>query len=357
MKNTTGSSAVSSILPIPPFFNAKNAGLWGYRPDASRVYSEAHAWRKSLGIKPATNDSKKVHLLLIDVQQDFCLPEGSLYVGGRSGKGAIEDSVRTAEFVYKNLGHISKITATLDTHIPFQIFFQSFWEKADGTPVDPHTMISVVDIDSGKYHVSPQAAAALDLPYTWLCEQARFYASELERSGKYVLYIWPFHCELGSEGHALVGVIKEAVNFHAFVRGSAFVPETKGGNPLTENYSILRPEVLSRFDGKGPIAQRNTRFIETLLEADRLIIAGQAASHCVKSSIDDFLSEILAKDKKLASKVYVLEDCMSAVAVPDGKGGFFADFTPDAEAALKRFSDAGMHVVKSTDPIDTWKDF
>ena len=74
----------------------------------------------------------------------------------------------------------------------------------------------------------------------------------------------------------------------------------------------------------------------------------------MKSSIDDLLTEILAKDPELAKKVYVLRDCMSSVTVPDGKGGFAADFTPQADAALQRFSDAGMHVVKSTDPIDSW---
>jgi fructose-specific component phosphotransferase system IIB-like protein len=76
----------------------------------------------------------------------------------------------------------------------------------------------------------------------------------------------------------------------------------------------------------------------------------------VKSSIEDLLGEIVAKDPALAGKVYVLSDCMSAVTVPDGKGGFVADFTPQAEDALRRFADAGMHVVRSTDPIDSWPD-
>jgi hypothetical protein len=45
---------------------------------------------------------------------------------------------------------------------------------------------------------------------------------------------------------------------------------------------------------------------------------------------------------------------MSAVTVPDGAGGFVADFTPQAEAALQRFADAGMNLVRSTDPIAAW---
>ena len=94
-----------------------------------------------------------------------------------------------------------------------------------------------------------------------------------------------------------------------------------------------------------------------LLDSDAVVIAGQAASHCVKSSIDDLLDSIQAQDPKLAKKVYVLRDCMSAVTVPDQKGGFLADFTPQAEEALKKFADAGMNVVDSTVPMEDWEGF
>jgi len=131
--------------------------------------------------------------------------------------------------------------------------------------------------------------------------------------------------------------------------------EVKGGNALTENYSVLSPEVLTRHDGR-PLAQRNTQFIKTLLEADAVVIAGQASSHCVKSSIEDLLGEIRAQDEALARKVYVLKDCMSSVAVPDptAKGKLLFDFTPQADDALARFAQAGMNVVESTTPIASW---
>ena len=128
----------------------------------------------------------------------------------------------------------------------------------------------------------------------------------------------------------------------------------KGGNPLTENYSVLRPEVLTRHDGAAARAAQHRVHPRRCSRPTRSSIAGQAASHCVKSTIDDLLDEIAAQDPALARKVYLLTDCMSAVTVPDGKGGFAADFTPQADAALKRFADAGMHLVKSTDPIATW---
>ena len=84
-----------------------------------------------------------------------------------------------------------------------------------------------------------------------------------------------------------------------------------------------------------------------------MLIAGQAASHCVRSTIDDLLSEL---EEELVRKVYILRDCMSSVVVPDPEheGEHLFDFTPNAEEALERFRDAGMHVVESTRPMDEW---
>lgn len=342
------------MLPIPSFVDPVHAAEWAYRPDAAQLATEAAAWRAQHRIKPAAADETRIHLLLIDVQKDFCFPEGTLYVGGRSGRGAIEDSRRIADLVYRNLDAITEITTTLDTHLAFQIFFPSFWlDKAD-QPLSAFRTITSDEIAAGEVRPNPAMAKWLcGGNYTWLCKQVLFYCKELERVGKYQLYLWPPHCLLGSDGHALAGVIHEARLFHAFTRTSQSSVEVKGGNPLTENYSVLRPEVLSRFDG-APLAQRNTQFIQTLLAADAVVIAGQAASHCVKSTIDDLLGEIAAQDPALARKVYLVTDCMSAVTVPDGKGGFAADFTAQADAALQRFADAGMHLVTSTDPISSW---
>ncbi len=155
---------------------------------------------------------------------------------------------------------------------------------------------------------------------------------------------------LGGIGHALVSAVEEALFFHNFARHSQTNFEIKGGNPLTENYSVLRPEVLEGASGR-PIAQKNTRFLQKLLNFDAVIIAGQAKSHCVAWTIDDLLTEIMAQDPNLAKKVYLLEDCTSPVVVPG-----VIDFTAQADAAFQRFANAGMHIVKSTQPIDTWAD-
>jgi nicotinamidase-related amidase len=189
----------------------------------------------------------------------------------------------------------------------------------------------------------------------WLRAQAIHYCEELERRGKYRLYLWPPHCLLGSDGHALAGVIHEARLFHAGARGARDGIEIKGGAALTENYSVFAPEVLFSFDGRR-LAARNEAFLDEVFAADALIIAGQAASHCVKSSLEDLIDEARVRDPGFLARVYVLRDCTSAVAVPDpaSPGKFLFDFTPDAEAALARFAAAGVHLVRSTEPMESW---
>lgn len=340
-------------LPIPDFYDADNAGRWDYRPDEQAVFERAIAWRDEHGLAPAAEDRRRVHLLLIDLQKDFCFPEGTLYVAGRSGRGAIEDNDRIARFIYRNLGVITAITCTMDTHFPHQIFSPAFWVDAEGNPPPANRQITAEQIRAGEVRPNPALAPSLaGGDYDWLLKQAIHYCEELEKQGKYRLYLWPPHCLLGSEGHALAGVIQEARLFHAYARSAPAAVEVKGQTALTEYYSVLGPEVTTRWDG-GLIAEKNTRFVEKLIDDDVVIIAGQAASHCVKSTIEDLLGHI---EPGLVRKVYILRDCMSSVTVPDPArpGQFLFDFTPDAEEALDRFADAGMHVVQSTTPITEW---
>ena len=344
-------------LPLPAFFHPSSNNDWEYESEHGKLSQEADEWAKKHELRPSSTDAKRVHLLLIDLQKDFVFKKGTLYVGGRSGKGAIEDNRRIAEFIYRNLDSISDVTCTLDTHFPFQIFFPSFWQYRDGKPLCPYTVITSASIRSGDVHPNPAAAAFVcNGNYGWLLTYVQHYCEALEKAGKYQLYLWPYHCMIGSGGHALAGIIEEARVFHAFCRRAPDLVEVKGGSYLTENYSVLSPEVLLTHDGR-PVGQRNVQFIEKLLKSDAVVVAGQAASHCVKSSIEDLLSSINQQDPKLVKKVYILKDCMSAVAIPDGKGGFVADFTPQAEEALKKFEDAGMHVVESSVPMDQWEGF
>jgi nicotinamidase-related amidase len=336
-------------LPVPPFFDPRKAEQVWRVPYAER-FAQAEEWAARHGIEPAAGDETRIGLLLIDEQNTFCLPEFELFVAGRSGRGAVEDSVRLCEFIYRNLGRITEIHATLDTHTALQIFHPIFWVNARGEhPVGNQATISYQEVESGAWRVNPAIAASLaGGDYARLERHARHYTRRLTEGGKYPLMVWTFHAMLGGIGHALAASIEEALFFHNCARASQTGFEIKGNNPLTEHYSALRPEVLDGFDGR-PIAQSNARFIARLLAYDLLIVAGQAKSHCVAWTLDDLLREIDAAGPALARRVYVLEDCTSPVVIPG-----VVDFTRQADAAFGRFRDAGMHLVRSTDPLAGW---
>lgn len=348
------SKSPHSELPIPEHYRPEHAADWSHRPRVDELAELADAWRRRHAIAPAADDDFRIHLLLVDLQRDFCFPRGALYVGGRTGRGALEDSDRLARFVYRNLDRITEITATLDTHQPYQIFSPEFWVDRDGEPLAAHREIAADEVRAGDVRPAPEIASWLAPggDAGWLERQALAYCEALESTGKYRLYLWPHHCLLGGDGHALVGVIEEARLFHSWVRRTPARLEAKGAQPLTESYSALGPEVLESFDGR-PLGSRNVSLIARLLAADAVVIAGQAASHCVKSTVDDLLAEAQRLDPALAHKIWLVTDCMSSVAVPDPErpGEWLFDFTPEAEAAMARFAAAGCRLLRSTEPL------
>ncbi|HVF24652.1 MAG TPA: hypothetical protein VNA23_02115, partial [Anaerolineales bacterium] len=150
---------------------------------------------------------------------------------------------------------------------------------------------------------------------------------------------------LGGIGHALVSSVEEAIFFHTIARLAQPDIEIKGDKPYTENYSVIGPEVLTGPMGET-LGMRNSKFIEQLQQYDRLIIAGQAKSHCVAWTVSDLLEDIAMLDLELAGRVYLLEDCTSPVVVPN-----VVDHTDAADAAFERFAKAGMNIIQSTQPI------
>ncbi len=338
---------MSSSLPIPEFFAADRVGEVWRVPYEERAV-QAQAWAKQQALQSADKDSPRLCLLAIDVQNTFCIPGFELFVGGTSGQGAVDDTRRLCEFIYRNLGHITEIVPTMDTHRAMQIFHAAFWVDVDGQMPAPMTMVALDDVRDGRWRVNPAIVPSLGVPLEQLEAFVLHYVKRLSDDGKYPLTVWPYHSMLGGIGHSLVSAFEEACFFHNLARQCQTRFELKGSNPLTENYSVLRPEVLDNPDGQ-PVAQKNQALIQHLLAFDAIAIAGQAKSHCVAWTIDDLLSEIKQMDATLAQKIYLLEDCSSPVVVPE-----VVDFTEVAEQAYQRFATAGMNIVQSTSPILSW---
>ena len=330
---------------MPDFHRPERVGEVWRVPYEERA-RDARAWAEEHGIRPASADEVRICLLAVDVQNTFCIPGFELFIGGRSGTGAVDDNRRLCEFVYRNLGAITRIVPSLDTHRAMQIFHAIWLVDADGNHPQPYTLVSAEDVASGRWRVNPAVCGSLGLDRDYAERQLVHYTRALAEGGKYDLTVWPYHALLGGIGHALVSAVEEAFFFHGLARDTQPSFQVKGDKTLTEHYSILGPEVLFGPDGEQ-LGRRNEALVEELLRYDAVIVAGQAKSHCVAWTIDDLLAD--AELHRLAERVYLLEDCTSPVVVPGA-----IDYTDEADAAFERFAAAGMHVVRSTTPLADW---
>ena len=201
-------------LPIPPHFNSQSVGEVWKVPYQERA-EDAEKWAKQHKLQPASRDRHKISLLLVDVQNTFCIPDFELYVGGTSGTGAVDDNRKLCEFIYRNLNIISEICPTMDTHQAMQIFHGIFLTNDSGEHPSPFTLITEDDIEKGVWKFNPQLAAGLQIDEAYGQDYLRHYTRQLKDGGKYDLTIWPYHAMLGGIGHALVSAIEEAVFFSA----------------------------------------------------------------------------------------------------------------------------------------------
>ncbi len=154
------------LLPLPPHYDpARAASVW--RVPYEERAAEAEQWRTRHGLHPAHEDRARVALLIVDAQNTFCLPEFELFVGGRSGTGAVDDNRRLAEFIYRNLGVITCIVPTMDTHRAMQIFHAIWLVDAEGRHPPPYTLVPLADIESRRWRFNPLAAASLGIDAAW----------------------------------------------------------------------------------------------------------------------------------------------------------------------------------------------
>jgi nicotinamidase-related amidase len=265
---------------------------------------------------------KENALVGIDLQIDFTSPNGALFV-----KGANDDVKRIASMILRDIDQIDHIALTFDSHRVVDISQKAWWNKADGTPVDPFTPISLADIDSGKYYSTKDPK--------W----SREYVATLEKQGKFGHYIWPDHCIIGSLGHAIDPIVLDAVHAWERKRGGIHGAEyvTKGTNAFTEHFGAFQAQVPIPSD---PSTQANLTLLKKLEEYSNVYICGEAASHCLGTSI----SQILDLAPQLASKLVILEDCTSDVTGFEGQ----------AQSIFDRGRSMGVRFSKSTIPIGSY---
>lgn len=260
-------------------------------------------------------------LLVIDPQNDFCDPQGSLFV-----PGAGEDMQRLAGFIRSARPRLGEVVVTLDSHPSVAIERPTFWVRGEGGPVAPFTQITHAQVAAGEY-------APID---SSLRPRVLSYLETLESQGRYKLMVWPVHCVIGAWGHNIHDAVLAAVGgWEVQVQRGAF-KVLKGQNPLTEQYSAVRAEVPSPDD---PLTQTNRQLIEKCRpRSGLLLVAGEAASHCVAATLDHLFEEF--SDEEI-ERVVLLKDCMSPVT----------GFESNAQAFCDRVVARGARVLTSTQAL------
>jgi len=259
----------------------------------------------------------RLELLLIDPQNDFCNPKGSLFV-----TGADQDSVRTAATIQRLKKKWAAIHVTLDSHHKMAIFHPIFWVDSHGNHPAPFTMISVTDVETGKWRTTnPQYQ-----------KRALEYVKTLDKNKRYVLVIWPNHCLIGTWGHNVVDPIQKALaEWEDDFKMVDYV--TKGSNFWTEHYSAVQADVP---DPQDPTTLLNTHLIQIGQDADLIGIGGQALSHCMANTIRDIANNFGEDNIK---KMVLLIDTTSNVPGFEKMGQDF----------LVEMKGRGMQVEKSLD--------
>jgi nicotinamidase-related amidase len=200
-----------------------------------------------------------------------------------------------------------------------------FWSDKQGNHPQPFTLISAQDVRDGVWKAAKLSSQS----------KALHYVETLEKNGKYVLVIWPPHCIIGTQGHNIYPLVREAMfEWEKEWRVVDFV--TKGSNPFTEHYSVFQADVT---DPSDPSTQLNSRLVQSIEDADVIAIAGEALSHCVASSCTDMIDSFSSPES--AKKVVLLEDCMSVVP----------GFEQQAQDFLDRMKSLGVKLENSANLI------
>lgn len=228
-------------------------------------------------------------LFIIDPQNDFH-PGGSLAI-----PTADDDAKRIGDLIRTKAMEIDEIVVAMDTHQRMHIAHSIYWKDAAGKHPEPFTIISVADLEAGVWRTSVPAFQ----------EPAMEYCRTLEGNGKFQLCIWPEHCVKGTPGHCVTPPVMDALIHWAGVRQRGVRWLDKGENIFTEMYSALRAEVPT----EDPRTHLNRDAIKFMKHFDRILVCGQALSHCVACSVRDLLSQFTEDFEK----VVVLKDGSSAV--------------------------------------------
>lgn len=308
---------------FPNYYKPEDVGR-RYVPRLDEVYEEA----KAANLRPASKDKESRALVGIDYQNDFVIPEikavdgtviqeaGSLLVGG-----AVDDIRRLIEMIYMEPHYFNSLLFTKDKHIPWQIFFQTWWVNRAGEPISPYTLLTEQAVQAGDYRPQIDKSWSLD------------YIKKVK-----AMMIWPFHCMTGTEGSSLVPALAEAIHWLSVGRGIQPRYWFKGTVPQTEHYGPFCPVVEYP---KHPLGTLATTLLDEVAQNKEIVFAGEAEDFCVKQGMTQALAYFGKKHQTALKKIKFLCDATSMV---------FPQNRAEADNFLQSMVDQGV-TVTTTDKL------
>ncbi|MEN9354714.1 MAG: hypothetical protein RL318_2039 [Fibrobacterota bacterium] len=268
------------------------------------------------------------HLLVIDPQNDFCDIPQELHPVGTEGRrtapslpvtGAHQDMLRLGAWLGQNLTKVDAVTVTLDHHHRLDIAHPGFWRTRTGEVVAPFTQITAEAFAAGDFTVAPGLDAA----------RAFHYLQALEATGRFVHMVWPVHCQIGTWGQCVHAALQTTLDAWEDRTGRRVTHILKGENPWTEHYSAMQAEIPDPADEATGL---NRALLAKLVQAERVLIAGEAGSHCVRATVE----HLVANWPHTCDRLVIVEDAISPVT---GFEAVYTDF-------LDRMRQHGLQVAR-----------
>lgn len=256
----------------------------------------------------ALTDNEKIAFIGIDIQNSF-MPNGELGI-----EEADKDVKRIVNFIWENMDKITKFYVTLDSHRVFHIFMPSWWSDKNGNPPKPFTVITPEDIENKKWTPCYNQNETL----------------ECLKFLKRPLVVWNYHTIEGTEGESLERNFANILYFHSRYRESEITFIKKGFSKESERYGAFKPEYNPNFENEDKI-------VNEIWNYDKIIFAGEARSHCLLESINQFI-EGKEENKELMKKIYILEDCSADII----------GFEEYSKTSYDRLKKLGINIVKSS---------
>lgn len=276
--------------------------------------------------KKSTNSEEKNNtvkgseaLFIIDPQNDFYPAKSGLRAqGALAVPGANEDMA--ALLTYLKDHEPDEIFVSLDTHQHYDIGQPSFWVDDRGRHPSPFTTITLGDLQSEKWKPLKSNLTSYVLKY----------AKKLKKNGKHCITVWPYHAIEDTNGHNVVTELQEYLRNWEETTGKKVSYVPKGENQYTEFYSAFRAEIPLKKDSSTEL---NHEFINKLKRFDRVVVTGEALSHCVNYTLRDLIEHW---PKTRIKDVVFLEDASSSVPGFEDHGKKLLAFAHKSGITLKK---------------------